>query len=133
MGNNTQRRVKLYLDHDISYRLAVQLRARGYDAVGAWEVGNAELADLAQLEYAAAQGRVLVTCNSQDFVPHYLAWWDSGRHHSGIVTSQQLEFGEMLRRLVNFLESVTAKDMRDIIRNLAEFKEPLQGEEPEAW
>ena len=38
----------------------------------------------------------------------------------------------MLRRLVNFLESVTAKDMRDMIRNLAEFKEPLQGEEPEA-
>ena len=122
MGDEAKRRVRLYLDHDISYRLAERLRARGYDAVGAWEVGNAGLDDPAQLEYAASQGRVLVTCNARDFVPHYLAWWDAGRHHSGIVTSQRLEFGEMLRRLVRFVETVAAAEMRDMIRNLAEFK-----------
>ena len=43
-------------------------------------------------------------------------------HHSGIVTSQQLEFGEMLRRVVRFVETVAAAEMRDMIRNLAEFK-----------
>jgi len=123
MGDEAQQRVKLYLDHDISYRLAEQLRARGYDAIGAWEVGKAHLSDVAQLEYAAKQGRVLVTCNAQDFVPLYIEWWDIGRHHSGIVTSEQLEFGEMLRRLVRFLETVTAAEMKDAIRNLAEFKE----------
>ncbi len=122
MGDEAKRRVRLYLDHDVSYRLAEQLRAQGYDAVGAWEVGNAGLDDPAQLEYAASQGRVLVTCNARDFVPHYLVWWNAGRHHSGIVTSQQLEFGEMLRRLVCFVEAVTAAEMRDMIRNLAEFK-----------
>jgi hypothetical protein len=122
MGDEAERQVKLYLDHDISYRLAEQLRAQGYDAVGAWEVGNASLDDSAQLEYAANQGRVLVTCNTQDFVPHYLTWWNAGRHHSGIVTSEQLEFGEMLRRLVCLVETVTAAEMRDMIRNLAEFK-----------
>lgn len=127
MGNEAQQRVKLYLDHDISYRIAEQLRARGHDAIGAWEVGNAELPDWAQLEYATGQGRVLVTCNVQDFVPLYLEWWNAGRHHSGIVTSEQLEFGEMLRRLLCFLETVTAKEMRDMIRNLAEFKEPQSG------
>lgn len=123
MGDEAEHRVKLYLDQDISYRLAEQLRARGHNAIGAWEVGNASLDDVAQLEYAASQSRVLVTCNAQDFVPHYLAWWNAGRHHSGIVTSQQLEFGEMLRRLVLFVETVTAEEMRDMIRNLAEFRE----------
>jgi predicted nuclease of predicted toxin-antitoxin system len=123
VGDEAQRPVKLYLDHDISYRFAEQLRARGYDAIGAWEVGNARLSDPVQLEYAAGQGRVLVTCNAQDFAPLYLEWWSAGRHHSGIVTSEQLEFGEMLRRLICFLESVTAGEMRDMIRNLAEFKE----------
>lgn len=122
MGDEAQQRVKLYLDHDISYRIAEQLRARGYDTIGAWEVGNAELPDQAQLEYAAGQGRVLVTCNTQDFAPLYLEWWNAGRHHNGIITSEQLEFGEMLRRLLRFLAAVTAKEMRDMIHNLAEFK-----------
>lgn len=45
MGDEAKRRVRLYLDHDISYRLAEQLRTRGHDAVGAWEVGNAGLDD----------------------------------------------------------------------------------------
>ena len=122
MGDEAQQRVKLYLDHDISYRIAEQLRARGHDAIGAWEVGNAELPDQAQLEYAAGQGRVLVTCNTQDFAPLYLEWWNAGRHHSGIITSEQLGFGEMLRRLLHFLETATAAEMRDMIRSLAEFK-----------
>jgi len=122
VGDEAQQRVKLYLDHDISYRVAEQLRARGHDAIGAWEVGNAELPDQAQLEYAAGQGWVLVTCNAQDFVPLYLEWWNAGRHHSGIITSEQLEFGEMLRRLLHFLETTTAREMRDMIRSLAEFK-----------
>ncbi|MFQ5814191.1 MAG: DUF5615 family PIN-like protein [Anaerolineae bacterium] len=124
MGDEAQQRVKLYLDHDISYRIAEQLRARGYDAIGAWEAGNAELHDQAQLKYAADQGRVLVTCNAQDFVPLYPEWWNADRHHSGVVTSKQLGFGEMLRRLLFFLETITAKEMRNMIRNLAEFKEP---------
>ena len=122
MGDEAQQRVKLYLDHDISYRIAEQLRIRGYDAIGAWEVGNAELSDQAQLEYATDQGRVLVTCNAQDFVPLYLEWWNAGRHHSGIVTSEQLGSGEILRRLLHFLETITVKEMRNMIRNLAEFK-----------
>jgi len=122
VGDEAQQRVKLYLDHDINYRIAEHLRAQGHDAIGAWEVGNAELPDQAQLEYAAGQGRVLVTCNTQDFVPLYLEWWNARRHHSGIVTSEQLEFGEMLRRLLHLLETTTAVQMRDIIRNLAEFK-----------
>jgi hypothetical protein len=121
VGDEAQQRVKLYLDHDISYRIAEQLRARGYDAIGAWEVGNAELLDQAQLEYAADQGRVLVTCNAQDFAPLYLEWWNAGQHHNGIITSEQLEFGVMLRRLVGFLETVTAAEMQDMIRNLADF------------
>jgi hypothetical protein len=123
LGDEAQQQVKLYLDHDISHRIAEHLRARSHDVIGAWEVGNAELSDQAQLEYAANQGRALVTCNAQDFVPLFLEWWNAGRDHSGIVTSEQLEFGEMLRRLLHFLETITAEGMRNMIRNLSEFKE----------
>ena len=44
--------IALYLDADISKKLAKQLRARGMDAISAHEVGNAELDDRAQMEYA---------------------------------------------------------------------------------
>jgi len=121
VGNDPQ--LKLYLDHDISYKLAHRLRQCGYDAIGAWEVGQAHFSDVEQLEYAVGQKRAIVTCNADDFVPLYLEWWNAERHHYGIITSQQLEFGEMLRRLSRLLEAITADDMRDMLRNLAEFKE----------
>ena len=122
MGEKAPQRIRLYFDHDISWRLAEQLRDRGHDAIGAWEVGNAELADHSQLEYAANEERVLVTCNAQDFAPLYLEWWNEGWHHSGIITSVQLKFGEMLRRLTRLLETATAEEMEDMIRNLGEFR-----------
>jgi len=44
--------VKLYLDENLSPRLAEMLRARGLEVVSADGVGNAELDDRAQLAYA---------------------------------------------------------------------------------
>jgi hypothetical protein len=37
--------VRLYVDADITYKLAQALRARGFDAVAAYEVGMAEASD----------------------------------------------------------------------------------------
>jgi len=51
--------VKLYLDENLSPRIAELLRARGLDAVIAHEAGNTELADHAQLRYATSRGRAI--------------------------------------------------------------------------
>ena len=56
-------------------------------------------------------------------MPLYLESWNTDRHHSGILVSEQLPSGEMLRRLMRFAESVAATEMHDLIRNLAEFKQ----------
>jgi hypothetical protein len=60
--------VKLYLDEDLSPRIAELLRARGLDVTSAHETGNTQLADSAQLRYATGQERAIVTCDVADFV-----------------------------------------------------------------
>ena len=59
--------MKLYLDENLSPRLAEMRRARGLDIVSAYEVGNAELDDRAELAYATRAARAIVTCDVPDF------------------------------------------------------------------
>lgn len=113
--------VRLYIDADITPKLAGALRERGHDAVSAHEIGKAEVSDEEQMAFAAEEGRALLTCNAQDFAPLFEAYWLAQKAHSGVLVSQQLELGEMLRRTEAFLDTVAADDMRNNWRNLAEF------------
>jgi hypothetical protein len=77
--------VKLYLDENLSPRIADLLRARGLDAVSAHEVGNTQLGDRAQLEYAVREGRALVTCDVVDFIALAGEMIAANAEHAGIV------------------------------------------------
>jgi predicted nuclease of predicted toxin-antitoxin system len=113
--------VTLYIDEDITHKLAKVLRERGFDAVAAYEAGNIGVPDPVHLEFAASQRRALLTCNARDFAPLFDKWWEASKEHYGIIVSNQLEFGEMLRRVLNLLDSVTAGEVRNNYKNLAEF------------
>jgi hypothetical protein len=73
------------------------------------------------LAYALSQGRAVLTCNISHFASLFDEYWQGGREHYGIVVSEQLPIGEMLRRALNLLNSVTADEMRNNWKNLAEF------------
>jgi len=113
--------VKLYVDADITPRLARALRARGYDVLSAHEAGNADASDAEQMAFAVTEGRALLTCNAGDFTLIFEDYWDAGREHGGVIVSEQLEFGEMLRRVGRLLDTVNAADLRNNWKNLAEF------------
>jgi uncharacterized protein with PIN domain len=113
--------VKLYVDADVTPKLARILRTRGYDVLSAHETGNAELSDVEQMAFAVAEGRALLTCNAGDFTPIFEDYWYTDREHLGVIVSEQLELGEMLRRVVRLLDTVDAGDMRSNWKNLAEF------------
>lgn len=66
--------VAIYTDADIHGGLAAQIRRHGFDAMSAYETGNAELNDNEQLAYAASQERTILTCNNKDFEPVYEEW-----------------------------------------------------------
>lgn len=75
--------LKFYTDTHISKAVAVQLRARGIDAVRCEEVGMAEASDEEHLEYAAENGRVIISGDA-DFRDLHFRWMAEGKTHSGI-------------------------------------------------
>ena len=48
-------------------------------------------------------------------------WWDQGRKHHGVIVSEQLVLGEMLRRVLRLLDSVSAEELENSFRDLGEF------------
>ena len=60
--------IALYTDADVHGKLAGQIRRRGFDAISAYEAGNAQLDDPDQLEYSVNQRRTILTCNIKDFI-----------------------------------------------------------------
>jgi len=77
--------VKLYLDENLSPRIAELLRVRGLDAISAHEAGNTQLADHAQLRYATSQSRAVVTCDVADLVVLATELIAANADHAGIV------------------------------------------------
>ena len=123
MADESEKRlfVAIYTDADVHGKLASHIRLRGFDALSAYEAGNAALDDPDQLAFATSQGRAILTCNAKDFAPLMEEWWDQGRKHYGVIVSEQLVLGEMLRRVLRLLDSVSAEELENSFRDLGEF------------
>ena len=115
----------LYIDEDVTAQLAVLVRQRGFQAASALEVGLAGQSDDEQLAYAAAHGMVLLTFNQHDFILVAKRWSAEGRQHAGILLSDQFtrqQFGELLRHVLSFLNTVSAEEMLKTVRYLSDFR-----------
>ena len=110
--------IKLYLDEHIWLGLARTLRERGYDAIHVYDVGRGNLDDESQLVYAAAHERAILTFNACDFEPLAAEWFLTGKTHAGIIISNQLPIGELLRRIERLLSTLSAEEMRNTVRYL---------------
>lgn len=100
---------KLYLDEDLSQRVAQALRERGFDVVSSHEVGNDGLTDEEQLAYAAVQGRHLVTYNARDYLALADLWYRKGQHFPKILILREdrcprHDLGAQVHALEEFLQ-----------------------------
>jgi hypothetical protein len=115
--------IRLYFDEDAQRtNLARALRSRQIDIITCNEAGLGEVDDLAQLAFAAAENRVLFTFNTKHFTRLHRDYLISGRSHSGIIVSKQLETGTLFRRLLKLIQERSAEDMRDRIEYLGNWR-----------
>jgi hypothetical protein len=98
--------VKLYLDEDISPKVAVILRKKGMDALSAHESGMLEASDEEQLAFAAADERAMVTRNRDDFITLTVQFFEALKAHKGLIivphTIPGHEFSKLAALLVKF-------------------------------
>lgn len=92
------RAIEYYLDEDISHKVMLLARALGPDVTSAQEAARREYTDEAQLLFAAAEGRCLVSKNEKDYRRLTLDFQRRELPHAGIlIVSRSLEGSQFAR------------------------------------
>jgi predicted nuclease of predicted toxin-antitoxin system len=115
-------KITLYLDEDIRVLLADILRQRGYDAIHVLEAKRDGLTDPEQLSYAVNQKRAILTHNIRDFLLLDQRYQAEEKAHYGIIVSDQIPLGELLRRTLKCLNQYTAEEAYNHVIWLHNFK-----------
>ncbi len=115
-------KIKLFLDEQVWTGLTEAIRKRGYDVLHVQDAGRKSEKDEPLLKFATEQGRTILTYNAKHFVPLAEVWYEAGQDHAGIVLSDEIEKGDLIRRVTKLLETVTAEEMKNAVRYLQEFK-----------
>jgi hypothetical protein len=105
----------LYLDEDSVNRALIRaLQARGMNVANAVDAGQVGTSDVAQLEYATAEERVLFTYNIGDFFSLHTSLLQDGRSHAGLILAPQQRYsvGEQVRRILRMSGERSAEDMQ---------------------
>jgi hypothetical protein len=100
--------MKFYLDEPLSPKIAAILQKRGLDAVSAHDVKMTGAGDDEQLDFAAQQGRCLVTFNRNDFIQLTRIYMDSARPHHGVIIIPYTFKGNEFSRIAEALAALAS-------------------------
>ena len=108
-------RVRFYFDQHVPAAVARAFQRRGIDVLTTQQVGRCGELDLEQVEFAAAQARVLVT-----FDDDFLRLAARGIRHSGIAfcSAGRYTVGEILYALLLLYNVLETADMVDNVEFL---------------
>ena len=115
-------RISLYFDEHVQIGLAEALRIRGVDVLTTQEAGNIGVTDIDQLAFAAGKGRSFFSYNKRHFAKIHYDWMKSKKSHAGMILSDQLTIGVVLRRLMRLYFSVDSDEMRNRLEYLGAWK-----------
>jgi hypothetical protein len=115
--------IHLYLDEDAQRTALVRgLRARQIDVLTANEANQIGVSDAEQLAFAVSQNRTIFTFNRGDFVQLHIEYLRQDRSHAGIIVSDQLEIGTIIRRLLKLIDARSADDMHNWLEFLSNWR-----------
>ncbi|MBI4688674.1 MAG: DUF5615 family PIN-like protein [Nitrospirae bacterium] len=115
-------KIRLYIDEDLTDRLAVALRSRGFDVISAHEVDMRGRTDKEQLEYATKNNRVILTRNIKHFINLQREYYKNGLLHNGMVVTDYLPLKELIRRITKFLNERHPGEMKNRLDWLQNYK-----------
>ena len=108
--------VRTYLDEDVDVLLARLLGSRGFDCVSASELGHLAWTDAKHLDFAAEQGRILITHNRVDFENLAKQWWNQSKDHAGIMLAfRRANTHEVLRRVLAVLSNYDQPGWQNVV------------------
>ena len=110
--------IRLFTDEMINPSLALELRSRGYDVESCEEAGRSRqrISDAEQLEYAARQGRTILSFNKRDFIALDRDFKSGGRRHAGMIVAPQIDdLGALLRAVQRHLDTVEPELQADTL------------------
>ena len=122
MTTDKSKAPKLLLDEQIWVYLSTLLREQGFDVIHVYESDLEHMPDSEVLRSAVENHRAVVTFNTKHFIPLAREYFTEGKEHYGIVVSDEIPQGELQRRVTKLLESVSAEDLKNMVRFLQEFK-----------
>ncbi|MCP4418420.1 MAG: hypothetical protein GY805_17515 [Chloroflexi bacterium] len=108
--------IELYLDEDVHVLIADLLQGRGFVATTARDEGRLEKSDEEQLAYAVSQRKTLLSHNRHDFEALAHEYASAGKTHYGIILAVRYPPYEIVRRLMRFLNHVTADEIQNQVR-----------------
>ncbi|OGP64432.1 MAG: hypothetical protein A2169_01235 [Deltaproteobacteria bacterium RBG_13_47_9] len=114
--------IALYLDEHIQIAFGDALRSRGIDILTTQEAHNTGLEDTQQLAFATDENRVLLSYNRRHFAQIHHQWMRIRRPHAGIVISDQIPIGIVLRRLMKLYFSLCSEEMANRLEYLSNWK-----------
>lgn len=115
-------KISFYLDEHIQTSLAEALRLRNADVLTTQEAGNIAFNDYEQISFAHKKGRVLFSYNKKDLARIHYEFMKNNRSHSGIVLSDQLSVGQVLKRLMKLYFTLSKEEMRNRLEYLSAWK-----------
>lgn len=101
--------MKYYLDEDISPKIAEILRKYQVDVVSTHEMDMTQALDREQLEYAASEGRSIVTRNRDDFIRLTVQFFNELRPHCGALIVPHTIPGDKFSLIAEALKKYASK------------------------
>lgn len=77
--------LRFLLDEDLSPEVAAIARGLGLEVLSVHEVGRTGYDDEAQLRFSAAEGRIFVTRNRDDFIALTKTFYATNQPHYGVL------------------------------------------------
>ena len=115
--------IKLYLDEDTISRALIQgLRARGVDVLTAQEADKMGVPDQVQLDFATSQNRTIFSYNTRDYALLHTEYIATEQEHAGIIVSNQIYVGLVIRRLLKLIDAKPASDIHDRLEFLSSWR-----------